>query len=107
MTNYTQMIEQMKNGEDEPSPLYLKTVLREIFFKKDAKSAVDITDYLSECLFKNSPCHKIYFDAYSCTRQELNSLAGEAEDLFGESGIKEFYRKSVSIYRKEFDSFRN
>ena len=107
MTNYSRLIEQMKNEDDEPSPLYLKTLLREIYFEKDAKSAIDLTDYLSECHLQNSPRHKRYFDAYFCTRKELNSLAGEAEDLFGESGIKEFYKKSVPFYRKEFDSFKS
>ncbi|MBI2004385.1 hypothetical protein HYS72_02885 [Candidatus Pacearchaeota archaeon] len=85
----------------------MKTILREIYFNKDFKSAVDLTDYMSECHLKNSPCHKTHFDAYSCTRQELNFLAGEAEDLFGADGIQEFYRKSVPHYRKEFDSFKS
>ena len=48
MTNYKTLIEQIKSGESEPSPLFLKAALREIYFEKDVKSAIELTNSLSE-----------------------------------------------------------
>src|SRR3989344_1666325 len=104
MTNYKTLIEQIKSGESEPSPLFLKAALREIYFEKDVKSAIELTNSLSEYYVEHYDGYDGHYDAYSCVRAELDSLAEEADYLFRENGnIQRFYRNSILYYKDKED----
>ncbi|MDP2673261.1 MAG: hypothetical protein Q8O84_05610 [Nanoarchaeota archaeon] len=110
MTNYKTSIEQMKNEDDEPSPDYLKYVLREICFEKDAVSAINLTNSMAENYIRNCPKSKRpkrHFDAYFIVRKDLSLLAEGADDLFGEKNIQKFYLDSVRQDKKKYDPSDN
>ncbi len=98
MTNYKNLIEEIKKTETNPSNDSLKLALREISLKRDAKSAIKLTEYLSKYYVKHYKGYERYSDAYFYVRRELDFLAEKADDLFGgDRNTQKFYRKAIML----------
>ena len=107
MTNYKNLIEEIKKGRD-PSNHFLKLALREIYLEKDVKSAIELTTSLSKFYIEHYRGYEGYSDAYSCVRMELDEFAEKADDLFGENGnIQKFYRNSINFCKGDINFFKN
>lgn len=97
-SNYKSLIEEIKKAENNPSDDSLKFALWEIYLERDVKSAIKLTNYLSEYYVKNYKGYEGYSDAYFCVKRELDYLAKKADYLFGENrNIQKFYRKAINF----------
>ena len=107
MTNYKTLIEEINKGR-EPSDHSLKLALREIYLEEDAESAIKLTTSLSEYYIRHYSGYDGYFDAYFCVKDELDSFAEKADDLFGENGkIQKFYRDSINYSEGNINFSKN